>query len=124
MLLYELGDTAFVIRDNNRVAAYLFGFFASTGPVAYVHLVAVREGYRQTGLAARLYHHFAAAALKAGKTRLKAITTPDNQGSIRFHTRTMGMSMNGSPNADGIPVVRDYSGPGADRVVFTKDLPL
>ena len=52
-----------------------------------------------------------------GGTALKAITTPTNHASIAFHTR-LGMSLLGEPNADGIPVIRDYAGPGLDRVVF------
>jgi len=122
MLICEFGSTAFVIRDGDVVAAYLFGFFAQTGSVAYIHLVAVRDGYKRKGLALRLYEHFAATARDKGYHTLKAITTPDNLASIHFHTRQAGMQLNGDATVDGVPVVPDYSGPGLHRVVFTKAL--
>ncbi len=116
-LIFEFGDTAHVMRDGERIAAYLFGFFAQTGPVAYVHLVAVRPAYRGQGLARRLYKHFVALATARECTELKATAAPTNLSSIAFHT-AMGMEMLGSPNADGVPVVKDYLRPGVDRVVF------
>ena len=120
-LIYEFGDTAFVIRDGVRVTAYLFGYLAQTGPTAYVHLVAVRRDCQGQGLGRQLYAHYIEVARARGCTALKAITTPTNQASIAFHIR-LGMTLRGEPNADGIPVVRDYSGPGLDRVVFHLDL--
>ena len=51
---------------------------------------------------------FGALAVADGATELQAITTPDNLGSILFHTG-LGMS------AQEIP---DYAGPGQARVLF------
>jgi GNAT superfamily N-acetyltransferase len=99
------------------VIAYLFGLRSQTEPAGYVHLVAVREGYRRRGLARQLYRHFIEFARARGCREVKAITTPGNARSIAFHT-ALGMRMEGEPNAEGVPVVRDYSGPGEDRVVF------
>lgn len=113
MLVYEFGNTAFVIRDNGKVAAYLFGFFSQTESVAYVHLVGVRDGYKRQGLGKRLYDHFMALASTQKVQRLKAITSTDNTGSITFHTQQMGMTA---------VVVKNYSGPGMDRVVFEKEI--
>jgi GNAT superfamily N-acetyltransferase len=120
-LIYEFGDTAFVIRDGARVAAYLFGYLAQTGPTAYVHLIAVRRDFQGQGLGRQLVAHFIDVARSRGCTALKAITTPANRASIAFHTR-LGVSLLGEPNADGVPVIRDYSGPGQDRVVFHLDI--
>src|SRR5947208_12559763 len=58
MFVYEFGNSAYIIKDGNQVAAYLFGFISQTEPTAYVHLVGVRERYRRRGLARRLYDHF------------------------------------------------------------------
>ena len=68
MFFYEFGDTAWVIRDGDLVAAYLFGFFAQTAPVAYAHLLAVRAGYRRRGLACGLYEHFIRAPVASHQT--------------------------------------------------------
>ncbi len=116
-LIYEFGDTAFVIRKEGRVIAYLFGYFSQTEPVAYVHLIAVRRGFQGRGLGSRLYAHFIALARAHGCTRLKAITTPTNTASLAFHRR-LGMIPEGNSTGDDIPVVPDYAGPGKDRVVL------
>jgi GNAT superfamily N-acetyltransferase len=121
MFLHEFGDTAFVIRDGDTVAAYLFGFFAQTGPVGYVHLVAVHPDYRGKGLARRLYDHFIDLARDHGCTHIKATAAPTNAKSIRFHT-SIGMRMLGEANAGGVPVVKGYLKPGVDRVVFQMEI--
>jgi GNAT superfamily N-acetyltransferase len=111
-LLNEFGDTAYVVRDQGKVVAYLFGFFSQTEPVGYIHLVAVRRSHRRQGLAEKLYEHFTDHARSRGCTGLKAITTPENANSIAFHGR-IGM------NAEA---VRDYSGRGKDRLVLRKKI--
>ena len=121
MFFNEFGDCAFVIRDQEKVVAYLFGFIASAKSVAYIHLVAVRPSHRHLGLARQLYDHFTSLAVSRGCTQLRAITNPENAGSIRFH-QALGFHLGGVPNSAGIPVVKDYAGPGADRVVFRKSL--
>lgn len=122
LFVEEFGDTAFVIRDQGQVVAHLFGLIAATSPTGYIHLVAVRDGYRGRGLARTLYDHFASVARARGATRLKAITNPGNAGSLAFHRR-LGFTFEGEPNEHGVPVVRDYAGPGVDRVVMVRDLP-
>ena len=117
MFIHEFGDTAYVIRDGENIAAYLFGFIAQTGPVGYVHLVAVHPDYRGQGLARRLYDHFIAESRRRGCSELKATAAPDNDLSIRFHT-SIGMKMLGEKRDDGVFVVKDYLRPGVDRVVF------
>ena len=121
MFIYEFGNTAYVIKDGQCVAAYLFGFLSQTEPTAYVHLVGVRTAYRRRGLARRLYDHFVAFAQTRGCTELKAITTPGNKESVAFH-QAWGMELTGKPSRDGIPVIENYAGPGQDRVVLRRKL--
>jgi ribosomal protein S18 acetylase RimI-like enzyme len=119
IFIREFGDTALVVRDKTKVRGYLFGFISQTEPAAYVHLVAIDPGARRQGIARKLYDHFIELGRNRGCTQLKAITTVSNKDSIAFHT-SLGMKMVGQPNADGLPIVKDYSGPGEDRVVFYK----
>ncbi len=112
-LLYEFGNTAYVVREGDLVIAYLFGFLAQSSPTAYVHLVAVRGTHRRQGLGRLLYDHFLAYARARGCTEVKAITRPTNAGSLAFHKR-LGMSAS--------EVVRGYGGPGEDRVILTMKL--
>lgn len=121
MLIYEFGNTAFVIKDGDTVCAYLFGFYSQTEPIAYTHLLAVRDNYRRQGLARKLYEHFIECARKKHCSGIKAITKPINLESIAFH-KSMGMKLIGKDTIDGINVVRDHSGPGEHRVVFMKHI--
>jgi ribosomal protein S18 acetylase RimI-like enzyme len=121
MFVNEFGRCAFVVRDQEKVVAYLFGFIAYAAPVAYVHLVAVRPSHRHLSLARHLYDHFTRFAVSHGCRQLRAITNPDNAGAIRFH-QALGFQLEGVPNAAGVPVVKDYAGTGVDRVVFCKSL--
>jgi GNAT superfamily N-acetyltransferase len=120
-LIHEFGSTAFVMRDGPRVVAYLFGFISQTQPVGYVHTIAVRASARRRHLAHQLFDHFIECARRHGCRHIKAITTPSNLGSIAFH-KSLGMQLLGAPGSDGIPVVPDYAGRGAARVVFWKDI--
>jgi len=119
MLIHEFGNSAFVIRHGTVVNAYLFGFLSQTEPVGYVHLIAVRASARRQRLGELLFGHFVEHARQHACRHVKAITTPSNAGSIAFH-RSLGMEMLGEPNAEGIPVVKDYAGRGEARVVFWK----
>lgn len=118
MFVHEFGNTAFVIRENEKVIAYLFGFLSQTEQTGYVHLVGVRQTHQKKGLGKLLYGHFMAYLKTAGIQNLKAITTPANEASISFHL-SIGMEMTGMENENGIKVVKDYFGLGQDRVVFT-----
>lgn len=120
-MIYEFGDSAFVIKDGETVCAYLFGFYSQTEPIAYAHLLAVRNNYRRRGLAQKLYEHFIESATKKGCTKIKAITKPTNKDSVVFH-KSIGMKLMGTEIIDGINVVRDYSGPDEHRVVFIREI--
>jgi ribosomal protein S18 acetylase RimI-like enzyme len=121
ILIYELGDNAFVIKKEDLVIAYLFGLFSTTEPLAYVQFIAVHSDYKRKGLATALYQYFSQKAFENKFKLLKAITTPGNQDSINFH-KSICMNLLGQPNNDGIRVIKDYAGPGQDRVVFMKEI--
>lgn len=121
MFVHEFGDTAWVVREDGRVIAYLFGFWSQTEPTGYIHLVGVRSSHRGRGIGRWLYEEFEAQARQKGCTKLKAITPPVNTQSIAFHEH-LGFAFLGAPNEHGIPLVPDYFGPGEPRVVFEKRL--
>lgn len=119
-LIYEFGNTAFVIKDKGRVVAYLFGFFSQTENTAYVHLLGVRDQYQRHGLGKLLYDNYIEIAKSHKINRIKAITKPINTKSINFHKNKMGMSLIGQPDENGMTVVKNYSGINEDRVVFIR----
>jgi len=118
---YEFGNTAFVVKENDKVIGYLFGLYSQTSPTACVKFVGVRASHRKRGVGRALYEYFTMIAKDKGCVELKAITSQDNKISIAFH-RSLGMVLFGEPNENGIPVIKDYAGPGSDRVVFRKDI--
>ena len=112
-LVQAFRSTCLVARAGEEIHGYIFGFVtpAATG---YVHLVAVRDDARHTGLGRGLYRAFAEAAEGHGAVRLKAITSVSNTGSIAFH-HSLGFDSS---------TVEDYNGPDQPMVVFRRDLPL
>ena len=80
-LVHEFADTAFVVREDDTVIAYLFGFVATAEPVGYIHLVGVRAAHQGTGIGRALYEHFAVIARERGCTHVRAVTAPFNTDS-------------------------------------------
>ena len=113
MYVNELVDSSFVVKEGDRVLAYLFGVIAEPRRVAYVALIGVRTSHRRHGFGQRLYRLFEDYARSRGCTRLTAVTDPSNANSIAFHTGKIGMSCS---------IVKDYSGPGQDRALFEKTI--
>jgi len=121
ILLYEFGNSAFVVKEGDKVVGYLFAFLSQTEPVGYVKFIGVRQSHRKRGIGRKLYERFIEFAREKGCTELKAITSPANKVSVAFH-RSIGMETLGEPDEEGVPVVRNYGGPGIDRVVFRKKI--
>ena len=111
LFFHELGDDALVVEDEGRIVGFLLGFITAAG-TGYIHLVGIDNDYRRRGVGRRLYESFTARARARGAGRMKAITTPGNQGSIEFH-RALGYR---------VELVADYAGPGRARYVFTREL--
>ncbi|MFJ9370773.1 GNAT family N-acetyltransferase [Nocardia sp. NPDC101769] len=110
-LVHEFPETCLTVEGDDGIRGYILGF-VTPARIAYAHLIATRDDTRGTGLGRRLYTAFATAANQQGAVRLKAITSPGNQGSISFH-RSLGFDAR---------VVEDYNGPGQPRIVFTLEL--
>jgi GNAT superfamily N-acetyltransferase len=121
ILLYEFGNSAFVSKVGEKVVGYIFGFISQTEPTGYVKFIGVRRSHQKRGIGRRLYEHFTEFVRSKGCQELKAITSPTNKVSVAFH-KSIGMQMTGEPNDEGVPVVKNYSGPGIDRVVFRKKI--
>ena len=113
MYVHELVDTSYVIKEGDRVIAYLFGVVAESKKAAYVSLVGVRHSHRRQGLGERLYELFQEYARGRGCTTLTAVTDPSNANSIAFHTGKIGMQCR---------IVKNYGGLGEDRAVFEKPI--
>lgn len=108
MFVREFADSAFVAREAQTIVGYLMGFRSQVEPVGYIHLVAVHQNRRGTGIARELYKRFAASVVDHDVAVLRAITTEANTASVAFH-RSLGF----------VPrLVSDYSGRHQDRIVM------
>lgn len=109
LFFYELGRHALVVEEDGRMVGFLLGFMSdAVPPVGYIHLVGIDPSVRRRGVGRQLYEEFARRAREAGAAKIKAITTPGNQGSVDFH-RALGFS---------VDLVADYAGVGRARYVF------
>jgi len=107
--------TSFVAEDTSgELLGFVCGFLSQTADdEAYIHFVGVTPEDRGDGLGRALYERFFEAARASGRTSVRCVTSPVNQGSIAFH-EAMGFQVE--------RVVEDYEGPGEDRVLLVKQL--
>ena len=107
--------TSFVAEDGEgKLVAFLIGFLSQTDPdEAYIHFVGVAPDQRGSGVGRELYERFFAVVAAAGRSLVRCVTSPVNEGSIAFH-ESLGFSVES--------VAKDYDGPGEDRVLFVKHL--
>ncbi|MET0188317.1 MAG: GNAT family N-acetyltransferase [Pseudonocardia sediminis] len=112
LFLQHFHETSFVAEDASGLTGFLVAFVSpASSQDAYIHFAGVRPERRGQGLARALYATFLDLARARGCTRVRAITPPRNQDSVRFH-RALGFDVS-EPQAD-------YHGPGQDRIVFTR----
>lgn len=119
------GTSWIVESADGRPAGFLVGFVSPDDPsVGYVHMVGTSPNHRRRGLGRRLYERFIDDVSKRGVRRVRAITWPGNRPSVAFH-RAIGFEPVSGPQAQnlyGTTAFPDYDFPGADRVVFAREL--
>lgn len=111
MWFRQFGGWALLAMDGPVIAGYLCGTVTADG-LGYVHLVATRRTHRGRGIGRELWATFTVNARKAGATRLEAVTSPGNAGSIAFH---QGLGMRAEE-------ITNYAGNGGTTVLFQRDL--
>jgi len=109
--------TSLIAEHEDHLLGFLVGFFcADHDGEAYIHFVGVDPGWRRAGLAGDLYRRFIALARADGRTMVRAVTAPVNEGSVAFHTALGFSILPGDAEVDGLPVTTDH-GPQGDHVV-------
>jgi len=116
-------ETGFFAEVDDKNVGFLIGLFSSTfNSEAYIHFAGVHPAHRKGGIGRCLYHHFFEVSRKHGRSIIRCVTSPVNKNSIAFH-RSMGFQLEPSTeDSNGIPIHRNYDGPGEDRVLFFKRL--
>ena len=86
----------------------------SADRLAVVHALAVHPDRRRQGVATRLLTRFATLASEVGARALQAVAHPADD-AVHGLARRLGAHAGLSPG---------HAGPGEDRVLFTRSLPL
>lgn len=114
LFFHQLGGFgALALTPDDEDAGYLLGL-VSADRLAVVHALAVDEAHRRQGVAAALLERFAALAVGVGARAVQAIALPGDSAVLRLAQR---FDAHAAPSAD-------HAGPGCDRVVLTRSLPL
>ncbi len=118
-------STCFIAEDRGQMIGYLLGFQSQSRPEeALVHLVQVAPRLRGNGVGRRMFNQFQATVKQMGCTRITTHSRPENNDCKRFY-KAMGFEPIKGGDAieiNGLPCVKDYSGPGKHRVVWVKNI--
>jgi ribosomal protein S18 acetylase RimI-like enzyme len=122
--LQHFANTSLVAAQEGRFVGFLIGFLSQDRPKeGYIHFVGVAPDARRAGVGRRLYARFFETCERAGRTRVRCITSPENTLSIAFHT---AMAFQVEPGTEGTgPMLAKahYAGPNVHRVAFVRELP-
>jgi GNAT superfamily N-acetyltransferase len=114
LFFHQLGGFGALARTpDDADAGYLLGL-VSIDRLAVVHAIAVDERHRRRGVASRLLERFADLATRAGARAVQAVTVPGDTAVLRLAERCGAHAAHSA----------DHAGPGADRVLLTRSLPL
>jgi ribosomal protein S18 acetylase RimI-like enzyme len=112
LFFLHFDGTSFVAEDGDELLGFLCGFLSQTEKdEAYIHFTGVSPEHRGEGLGRALYERFFDEVRGEGRTVVRAVTSPANEGSVAFH-ESLGFEVE--------RVVPDYDGPGEDRVLLVK----
>jgi RimJ/RimL family protein N-acetyltransferase len=109
------GVHAALANDPGRMVGVLLGLRSENDPdLAYVHFHMVDPDMRGQGVGRALYEEFCRSMHERGCGRVRALAAPGNAVSRRFHE---ALGFVGTFH-------EAYVGPGQDRFVFERALPL
>jgi GNAT superfamily N-acetyltransferase len=105
------GFGALAMTPDGQDVGYVLGV-VTTDRLAYLHLLAVRDDHRRSGLGRKLSDWFDGLAASTGARVVQTVIRPDDAAALAFHTG-LGASTHLSAG---------HAGPGEDRLVLTRSL--
>jgi GNAT superfamily N-acetyltransferase len=119
--LQHFAGTSLVAEHDGRLIGFLIGFLSQDRPdEGYIHFVGVAPDARRASAGRALYQRFFETCRRAGRTRVRCITSPQNTLSIAFHTAMSFEVEPGTEGTDPVLAKADYDGPGVHRVAFVR----
>jgi len=121
--LQHFAGTSLVAEHDGRLVGFLIGFLSQDRPdESYVHFVGVAPDARRASVGRSLYQRFFENGRRAGRTRVRCVTSPQNTLSVAFHS-AMGFEVEPGTEGRGPVLAKaDYDGPGVHRVAFVRAL--
>jgi GNAT superfamily N-acetyltransferase len=114
VFFHQLGGfSAVAMTTDGQDAGYLLGL-VSADHLAVVQALAVHPDWRGQGVAARLVQRFGVLASGVGARVMQAVVVPDDPATEAL---AMRFDAHRAPSAG-------HAGPGADRLILTRPLPL
>jgi GNAT superfamily N-acetyltransferase len=114
VFFHQLGGFgAVALTADGQDAGYLLGL-VSADHLAVVQALAVHPEWRGQGVAARLVQRFGVLASGVGARVMQAVVVP---GDLATDTLAARFDAHAAPS-------RGHAGPGADRTILTRSLPL
>jgi len=108
-----------VVEHEDELIGFLVGFLCPDhDDEACIHFAGVHPAWRRVGLAGDMYRRFFRVARAQGRSVVRAVTGPANEGSIAFHTALGFAILPGDTEIDGVPVTIDRGPQGDHRVQF------
>ncbi|MGB8020533.1 MAG: GNAT family N-acetyltransferase [Candidatus Nanopelagicales bacterium] len=107
-LVTEAADTSFIVESaDGDLAGFVFALVTQAEPATgYIHFVWVSPELRRQGLGRRMYERVYERLRRRGCTRVAAVASPGNRGSIQFHRR-LGFEPVAAGHASSSPAPTD-----------------
>ena len=121
--LQHFAGTSLAAEREGRLVGFMIAFFSSDrDDEGYIHFVGVAPDARRERIAQTMYERFFDACKRAGRRRVRCVTTPGNSASLRFHEAMRFAIEPGDISVEGMLAKSDYDGPGVHRIAFVRHL--
>ena len=117
------GSTSFIVSSDRALAGGVLACVnQSKADEVYIDQVAVHQEWRGRGVTGRLLDAVCDEAQRRGCRRVWLSTDPANPAA-RVWPRYGFALLAGNDEVNGLPVTRDFKGPGKHRALFERRLP-
>jgi ribosomal protein S18 acetylase RimI-like enzyme len=121
--LQHFAGTSLCAEFDGRLVGFLIGFLSPDRPdEGCIHFVGVSPDARRKSVGRSLYRRFFETCRRAGRTRVRCVTSPQNTLSIAFHIAMAFEVEPGTEGAGPIFAKANYDGPGVHRVAFVRSV--